>query len=366
MGSPRSSTQERAPRGRRHPVAVAMPTSPPLLHILENVTQHAALDELKGFYAPAGGAARFKVYIDDACALPADWRSTWDAPKQWGLTGTRNWATKYGAAGFIPRMIEKSPYLTTDWRQASASVVVLFARQYAGGPAIVQQQCLQRLAARSPSWQATNGSKHFFIFTDSRGPCCLDGKYKDVAFLNHHVIGPHGEPSHDWFFRRGRGVCCLFIYSHHVRRGRALTHMCPPLFAGPKIRCFDDRKDVNIPTPNIHFPRTPYAPALTAPPASQLAPARSLLMFYAGWNYGVRMELVGIYKDDPEVLVRQSVPPDEYVQRILSAKFCPVCGGFSQWTPRLAEALYYECVPIILSPMMCAPRSRHTSRPRWW
>ena len=55
-------------------------------------------------------------------------------------------------------------------------------------------------------------------------------------------------------------------------------------------------------------------------------------MFYAGWNYGVRMELVGLYKDDSEVLVRQSVPPDEYITRILSAKFCPVCGGFSQWT----------------------------------
>ena len=34
-----------------------------------------------------------------------------------------------------------------------------------------------------------------------------------------------------------------------------------------------------------------------------------------------------------------------------------VCGGFSQWTPRLAEALYYECVPIILSPMMLPPWS---------
>lgn len=37
--------------------------------------------------------------------------------------------------------------------------------------------------------QATNGSRHFFIFTDSRGPCCLDGKYKDVGFLKHHIIG---------------------------------------------------------------------------------------------------------------------------------------------------------------------------------
>ena len=47
-------------------------------------------------------------------------------------------------------------------------------------------------------------------------------------------------------------------------------------------------------------------------------------MFYAGWNYGVRMELVGIYKQDTEVLVRQSVPPEDYIKNILKAKFCPV------------------------------------------
>ena len=42
------------------------------------------------------------------------------------------------------------------------------------------------------------------------------------------------------------------------------------------------------------------------------------------------------------------MPPDEYITRILTAKFCPVCGGFSQWTPRLAEALYYEwCICLL-------------------
>ena len=172
-------------------VAVA---PPPILSILENVSRPSALAKLRSFYAPTGAAQGFRVYLDDACGLPADWRKTWDKPLQWGLTGDKNWATKYGAQGFIPRMVDLSPFATADWRAASASIVVLFARQYAGGPAIVQQQCLQRLRARSEAWRATNGSRHFFIFTDSRGPCCLDGKYKDVDFLNYHVIGPHGEP----------------------------------------------------------------------------------------------------------------------------------------------------------------------------
>ena len=325
--------------------AIAALPAPPLLHTIENISHAGPLAELRRFYSAGGEAASFRVFLDSACGLPADWRATWDRPKQWGLTGERNWATKYGAAGFIPRMIDNSPFATADWRQASASVVVLFARQYAGGPAIVQQQCLQRLRARSEAFRATNGSRHFFIFTDSRGPCCLDGKYKDVDFLRHHVIGPHGEPTGGaaaaaaasasaqgkgkggaWFFRRGHG---------------------------PKIRCFDPSKDVNIPTPNIHFPRTPYAPKLHALPSPP--PSRDLLLFYAGWNYDVRMKLVALYQNDAEVYVRRKVEPDEYVRRMLSARFCPVCGGFSQWTPRLAEALYYECVPVILSPSNLPP-----------
>ena len=167
----------------------------PLLHSIENISYPAQYQALRRFYA--GPAAGFKVYLDDACALPSDWKSTWDHPRQWGLTGNKNWATKYGAQGFIPHMLSLSPFVTTDWRQASASIAVVFARQYAGasahpnpnpnpnlgragasanpkpnpnpkpspnlglagGPTIIQQQCLQRLRTRSAAFQATNGSQ---------------------------------------------------------------------------------------------------------------------------------------------------------------------------------------------------------------
>ena len=292
---------------------------PAVLQTLENVTFPTALQEMRRFFA--GPAEQFRVFIDSSCALPSDWRASWASPKQWGVTGNQHWATKYGAQGFIPHMLANSPYVTDDWRIATAHLVVLFARHYGGGPAIVQQQCLQRLRTRSAAFRATNGSRHFFIFTDSRGPCCLDGKYKDVDFLSHHIIGPHGEPppranvadnDAEWFFRRG---------------------------AGPRIRCFDERKDINIPTPNIHFPRTPFAPAL--PERVQLDAPRPLLMFYAGWSYGVRMSLVRLYEADASVVVRRRVNKAEYVQRMQQARYCPICGGFSQWTPRLAEALHY-------------------------
>ena len=92
----------------------------PLLHSIENITYPAQYQALRRFYA--GPAAGFKVYLDDACALPSDWKSTWDHPRQWGLTGNKNWATKYGAQGFIPHMVAHSPFLTTDWQQADAII----------------------------------------------------------------------------------------------------------------------------------------------------------------------------------------------------------------------------------------------------
>jgi len=41
-------------------------------------------------------------------------------------------------------------------------------------------------------------------------------------------------------------------------------------------------QDIGIPTPNIHFPRTPYAPALPAVPPTDERPN---LLFYAGGGY---------------------------------------------------------------------------------
>ena len=81
------------------------------------------LNEMAAFFREK--AASFKVFLDDACAMPVDWRETWNASVQWGLFGNGHWATKYGAQGFLPHMLESSPFVTTDWRQAAASVVVV-------------------------------------------------------------------------------------------------------------------------------------------------------------------------------------------------------------------------------------------------
>lgn len=263
-----------------------------------------------------------RIHIDDTCALPRDWNRTWWNTTQWGDLGQIHWRKKYAAAGFIPHMVLNSPFYEQDWRKANLSIVVLFARHYAGGVCTLQQQCLQRLRANSESFRHKNGRNHFFIFTDSRGACSLDGKFKDVEFLKHHVIGQHGEifNKKNYFFRRG---------------------------VGPRIRCYDRDRDVNIPTPNIHTYPTKSTYEFASSYASPVS--KTLLLFYAGWNYDTRIKLVTHFQYDTDVIVRKSLPPAKYESHMSRAKFCPVCGGFSQWTPRLMEAIYFGCIPIVLS-----------------
>ena len=273
---------------------------------------------------------RMKIALDATCE-PL-WEKSWMSPPQWGVTNNENWATKAGAAGFIPEMIRRSSYYTEDDEAADAHIVVYFARAHAAGPAIGQQQCLQKLRERSKAWKIKNGSTHFFILTDSRGPCGIGGQYKDVEFLKHHIIGPHGEEKNSPPFFRGR--------------------------PGPSIPCFDNRKDVAIPTPNVHSPLTPFSPALPPLPFAAMHPQnRPLLMFYAGQGYECRKKMTETYGISNDTFVVSKIDKREYRQKMMTSKFCPICGGYSQWTPRVMEAIHYGCVPVLLNGIYLPPFS---------
>ena len=87
--------------------------------------------------------------------------------------------------------------------------------------------------------------------------------------------------------RPGAGLYSDLPYLLRLVRTPAVNNSSTLPRRAPRLRCFDAAKDINIPTPNIHFPRTPYAPQL---PLLEAKPrTRDLLMFYAGWNYGSRV-----------------------------------------------------------------------------
>ena len=300
----------------------APPTLPPALRAVENLLTTSAINAANTLFLNTN-AKPFRIFLDDACNMPSDWRSRSVSDE-----------SKYSADLHIPRMLAASPFVTSDWQQADASIVVLVARRF-GGPVVAAERCRRILERTSAAWRATRGSRHFFILTADRGPCCNDGKLLIPQFLRHHIVGHHGE-----------------LAGHHWRYASL-----PGSFAGTEssdVGCFHAHKDVSIPTPNQR-----------TRPASALAGRgdRNLLVFYAGGGRftinragfrgvreGRRMLLSTFYnRSDADVLVVPSMPADEYRRTVQRARFCPIMGGFAPWSPRLVEVMMAGCVPVVFS-----------------
>lgn len=144
---------------------------------------HAVAREAITTFFRGGAADNFRVYLDETCMQPENWRDNWAAPPPGEPADEYPWwPTKYAAQGFIPHMLEHSPWITTDWKLANASIAVLYVYHLNGAMAVQQRQCLERLRQCSPAFRHDNGSRHFFIFPNDRGPCCIDGR-RDYTFF---------------------------------------------------------------------------------------------------------------------------------------------------------------------------------------
>ena len=310
---------------------------PLILHRLRNVLFPEVAADLQSFFK--GRAQSFRIALDDTCMNGRNWRSVWDAPPiravvspEYVADDQRWWGWKYGSAGFIPHMLFHSPFMTSDWQSADAIVVIFFAHHHSGRPAITQQQCLQRLQRDSSAFRETNGSRHFFIFTGDQGPCCIDGRYKDVDFLRYRIIGNHGQVG--------------------------VMHQAARLGLAPPIPCFDRKKDISIPTPSLHEPLVPNG---TRPVyAAVNFGSRPVLISAVGENrYSeCRKALLEVFEGealDSEVVVRRALPNNETSALMLRSRFCVICSGFAPWTQRLFEAMHAGCVPLVITERWILP-----------
>ena len=77
-----------------------------------------------------------------------------------------------------------------------------------------------------------------------------------------------------------------------------------------------------------------------------------------------QMQLVRMYEADTEVVVRRRVTRAQYVAHMTRARFCPICGGFSQWTPREDPSAFSTQTPRTEDVSLCfemASETRYTS-----
>ncbi|CAN4118870.1 unnamed protein product [Withania somnifera] len=118
---------------------------------------------------------------------------------------------------------------------------------------------------------------------------------------------------------------------------------------------FDPSKDVTL--PEIYLPQGTMEGLIGGPSPSQ----RSVLVFYAGGIHGyIRQALMEQWgkNDDPQVKIHEYLPKNvSYYGMIKRSKYCICPSGYEVASPRMVEALYMGCVPVLLKDHYTAPFS---------
>ncbi|XP_050367233.1 probable glycosyltransferase At5g03795 [Argentina anserina] len=170
----------------------------------------------------------------------------------------------------------------------------------------------ETIAAKYPYWNRTGGADHFLV-------AC-----------------------HDW---------APYETRHHMER--CIKALCnADVTQGFKIG-----RDVSLPETYVRSARNPLRD-LGGKPASE----RHVLAFYAGNMHGyLRPVLLKYWKDkDPDMKIFGPMPPGvaskmNYIEHMKSSKYCLCPKGYEVNSPRVVEAIFYECIPVIISDNFVPP-----------
>ncbi|CAO2816924.1 unnamed protein product [Amaranthus hypochondriacus] len=170
------------------------------------------------------------------------------------------------------------------------------------------------ISTKYPYWNLTQGADHFM--------------------LSCHDWGPHASSGNSNLYNTSMRVLCNANSSEG----------------------FNPQKDISL--PEIHLYDGNISPKLLSIPP-QTTP-RPYLAFFAGGLHGpIRPILLSHWKGkDPDLQVYEYLPKDlDYYTLMLQSKFCLCPSGHEVASPRIVEAIYAECVPVILSKNYVLPFS---------
>lgn len=110
---------------------------------------------------------------------------------------------------------------------------------------------------------------------------------------------------------------------------------------------FNPRKDVSFPEINL---RLGDISKLTTPGS----PNRTFLAFFAGRLHGkIRPSIFKHWKDkDNDIVVLEEMPKNSsfsYKEMMERSRYCLCPSGYEVASPRVVEAIYAECVPVLIS-----------------
>lgn len=109
-------------------------------------------------------------------------------------------------------------------------------------------------------------------------------------------------------------------------------------------------KDVSLPETYIRNAQNPLRELGGKPPSQ-----RKILSFFAGNMHGYLRPILLQYWEnkDPDMKIFGKLPKSKgnanYIQHMKSSKYCICAKGYEVNSPRVVEAIFYECVPVIIS-----------------
>ncbi|KAE7997629.1 hypothetical protein FH972_002245 [Carpinus fangiana] len=163
---------------------------------------------------------------------------------------------------------------------------------------------IDAIARRHPFWNRSLGADHFMLSCHDWGP-------KVSSFVPH-------------LFHRSIRVLC----NANTSEG------------------FNPSKDASLPEINLLTGKTTGL-------VGGLSPSRrSVLAFFAGRLHGhIRYLLLEQWKNkDQDVQVYDQLPPKvSYYSMLRKSRFCLCPSGYEVASPRVVEAIYAECVPVLIS-----------------
>ncbi|XP_070007287.1 probable glycosyltransferase At3g07620 [Nicotiana sylvestris] len=152
-----------------------------------------------------------------------------------------------------------------------------------------------------------------------------------------------------------------FMLSSHDWGPRATWYVHQMYFTSIRVLCnantsefFNPRKDV--PLPEINLLTGNINGLVEALPKSN----KTILGFFAGRSHGrIRPILFRHWEEkDEDIRVYSKIPPElSYDEMMKSSKFCLCPSGYEVASPRIVEAIYANCVPVLISQNYVLPFS---------
>lgn len=212
----------------------------------------------------------------------------------------------YASESYFKKVLMKSHFITKDPTKADLFFLPFSIARLRHDPRIgvggIQdfiRDYISNISRKYPYWNRTGGADHFYVACHSIGRSAME-KAEEVKFNAIQVV-----------------CSSSYFLSGHIAH-----------------------KDASLPQV---WPRQGDPPGIASSKRKKLA-------FFAGSiNSPVRERLLQVWRNDTEIFVHFGRLTTPYADELLGSKFCFHVKGFEVNTARIADSLYYGCVPVIIA-----------------